>query len=150
MNTAGAEPAALEIEVIVDDGVDPGASPESLTGAAAATLERLGVSKGHVAIEIVDESRIHELNLEYRAKDKPTDVLSFPVDGEEIATGVVPAAGAEPVELGDVVICPPHTEDMVEATVHGILHLCGFDHESDSGEMLALQDEIVDRLRASK
>ena len=45
-----------------------------------------------------------------------------------------------PRELGDVVICPEHTEDLTEAVVHGVLHLCGYDHETDDGEMLALQD----------
>ena len=44
-------------------------------------------------------------------------------------------------------ICPEHTADVVEATVHGVLHLCGFDHETDSGEMLALQAEILAGLR---
>jgi probable rRNA maturation factor len=65
-------------------------------------------------------------------------VLSFPVDG------TAPAGG--PRELGDVVICPEHTEDLNEAVVHGVLHLCGYDHEADDGEMLALQDEIMGRL----
>ena len=78
------------------------------------------------------------LNREHRGIDRPTDVLSFPVDE------VGPAAG--PRELGDVVICPEHTESLVEATVHGVLHLCGYDHESDGGEMLALQDRVVAQL----
>ena len=39
-----------------------------------------------------------------------------------------------------MVICPEHTEDLAEAVVHGVLHLCGYDHETDAGEMLALQD----------
>ena len=52
-------------------------------------------------------------------------MLSFPVDEAG------PAAG--PRELGDVVICPEHTEDLTEAVVHGVLHLCGYDHESDDG-----------------
>ena len=89
-------------------------------------------------MELVDAERIRELNREHRGRDEPTDVLSFPIDG----TG--PAAG--PRELGDVVICPEHTEDVVEATVHGVLHLCGHDHETDDGEMLALQREILERL----
>jgi probable rRNA maturation factor len=79
----------------------------------------------------VDPERIRELNREYRGRDEPTDVLSFPVDE------AAPAAG--PRELGDVIICPEHTEDLTEAVVHGVLHLCGYDHETDSGEMLALQ-----------
>jgi probable rRNA maturation factor len=66
-------------------------------------------------------------------------VLSFPVD----ATGET----AGPRELGDVVICPEHTEDLEEAVVHGVLHLAGLDHETDDGEMLALQDRLMARLR---
>ena len=66
-------------------------------------------------------------------------MLSFPVDG--------PGAVAGPRELGDVVICPAHTTDLQEAVVHGVLHLAGYDHESDQGEMLALQDDVMGRLR---
>jgi probable rRNA maturation factor len=93
------------------------------------------VTDGHLAIELVGEQRIRELNREHRGKDSPTDVLSFPIDEDE------PVAG--PRELGDVVICPEHTEDLVEAVVHGVLHLCGYDHETDDGEMLELQDRVV-------
>ena len=42
-------------------------------------------------------------------------------------------------------ICPEHTEDLTEAVVHGVLHLCGYDHETDDGEMLALQDRVLER-----
>ncbi len=52
-----------------------------------------------------------------------------------------------PRELGDVVICPEHTADLEEAVVHGVLHLCGYDHETDDGEMLALQDRVMAELR---
>jgi probable rRNA maturation factor len=93
------------------------------------------VTDGHLTIELVGEDRIRELNRDYRARDRPTDVLSFPVDEAG------PAAG--PRELGDVVICPEHTEDLTEAVVHGVLHLCGYDHETDDGEMLALQRRIL-------
>jgi probable rRNA maturation factor len=94
------------------------------------------VGDGHVAIEFVSADQIRSLNRDHRGKDTPTDVLSFPVDG----AGPV-AAG--PRELGDVVICREHTSDVIEAVVHGVLHLCGYDHETDSGEMLELQDRIV-------
>ena len=50
---------------------------------------------------------------------------------------------AGPRELGDIVICPEHTEDLREAVVHGALHLSGMDHERDEGEMLALQAELM-------
>jgi probable rRNA maturation factor len=103
--------------------------------AASAALAAAGVTDGHLAIEFVDSDRIQELNRLHRGIDRPTDVLAFPVDG----TG--PTAG--PRELGDVVICPEHTTDVTEAVVHGVLHLCGYDHETDGGEMLALQDEVM-------
>jgi probable rRNA maturation factor len=93
-----------------------------------------GVEDAHIAVEFVDAARIAELNLAHRGKEGPTDVLSFPVDGRG------PAAG--PRELGDILICPEHTEDLLEAVVHGVLHLTGMDHETDDGEMLALQAEI--------
>ena len=72
------------------------------------------------------------------ALDAPTDVLSFPIDEDGPVVG--------PRELGDVVICAEYTEDLREAVVHGVLHLCGYDHETDDGEMLALQDEIMEGL----
>jgi probable rRNA maturation factor len=142
MDERGEGDAELEIELI-------GTNDEELRAAAQATLDRLGVRVGHVAIEIVVSERMHELNLDHRGIDSPTDVLSFPVDGEGVAvTGPPPPRLDGPLELGDVVICPEHTEDMVEATVHGILHLCGYDHEHDDGTMLDLQDEIVDGLES--
>jgi probable rRNA maturation factor len=100
-------------------------------GYAAASA---GIVEGHVAVEFVNAVRIAELNVQWRGKPGPTDVLSFPVDEGG------PVFGAR--ELGDVVICPEHTEDLLEAVVHGVLHLTGMDHESDEGEMLALQAEI--------
>ena len=101
----------------------------SILAAAAA-----GVEDGHIAVEFVDAERIAELNLTHRGKEGPTDVLSFPVDGDGAAAG--------PRELGDVIVCPEHTEDLLEAVVHGVLHLTGMDHETDAGEMLVLQAEI--------
>src|SRR5256885_1241927 len=88
----------------------------------------------HSGLIVVSEI-LHELNREHRAKDRPTDVLSFPID----ETG--PSAG--PRELGDIVIAPEHTTDLREAIVHGALHLAGMDHETDDGEMLALQRELL-------
>ena len=109
--------------------------PPQLRAAALAALEACGLRDGHLTVELVDEGRIRELNRAHRGIDAPTDVLSFPLDGAEPVPG--------PRELGDVVICPEHTADLEEATVHGVLHLVGMDHEADGGEMLALQDEVV-------
>jgi len=98
------------------------------------------VAEGHLAVTLVSDEEIRELNRRHRGIDRPTDVLSFPVDESG------PAAG--PRELGDVVICPERTDDLTEAVVHGVLHLCGYDHETDSGEMLTLQDRVVASLGA--
>jgi probable rRNA maturation factor len=119
----------LSVDVEID-------GDEQLLGRAArATLAAAGLDDGHLAVSFVDSERMRALNRAHRGIDAPTDVLSFPVDG----TG--PTAG--PRELGDVVICRAHTEDVTEAVVHGVLHLCGYDHETDDGEMLALQDEVM-------
>jgi probable rRNA maturation factor len=131
----------LEIEVLVQD--DPGLArldvPVSgIERPARAALEAAAVADGHVSIALVDAAEIQRLNHEFRGKDAPTDVLSFPVDERG------PSAG--PRELGDVVICPEHTEDLTEAVVHGVLHLCGYDHETDDGEMLALQRRVLEEL----
>ena len=98
-------------------------------------LATADIEEGHVAVELVDAGRIRELNRVHRGRDAATDVLSFPVDEGG------PAAG--PRELGDVVICPDDTDDLREAVVHGALHLAGMDHETDDGEMLALQAELL-------
>jgi probable rRNA maturation factor len=105
----------------------------------ALALASAGVQEGHLAVEFVDAVRMAELNSEHRGKEGPTDVLSFPVDG---AHPNAPGEGV-PRELGDIVICPDHTIDISEAIVHGSLHLVGMDHETDEGEMLALQAEIM-------
>ncbi len=134
----------LEIEVIGIDQITAGAERAvGLVVPTAAELERLcalaiasaGIEDGHAAIEFVDAERMQSLNREHRRIDQPTDVLSFVVDGD--------GASAGPRELGDIVICPEHTEDLREAVIHGALHLTGMDHERDDGEMLALQAELL-------
>jgi probable rRNA maturation factor len=89
-------------------------------------------------VTFVNEPEMRALNGRHRGLDSATDVLSFPVDE------LRPSAG--PRELGDVVICPEHTEDLFEAVVHGVLHLCGYDHERDDGEMLAVQQRVMEAL----
>jgi probable rRNA maturation factor len=109
--------------------------PEELRDPVVAALGAAGVDEGHLAVELVEAGRIRELNREHRDKDAHTDVLAFPIDGLD------PVAG--PRELGDVAICSEHCSDVTEAAVHGVLHLCGYDHETDDGEMLTLQGEVM-------
>ena len=126
----------IDVDVIGPErAVSRGLTPTGVETLCALALASAGVEEGHVAVEFVDEARIRELNRDHRGKDSTTDVLSFPVDEDG------PAAG--PRELGDVVICPEHTEDLAEAVIHGALHLTGLDHETDDGEMLALQAELL-------
>lgn len=124
----------LDVDVIGDALPAP-----VVTEACALAAASAGIEDGHLAVEFVDSGRIAALNFEHRGKEGPTDVLSFPVD--------VDGAPVGPRELGDVVICPEHTEDLLEAVVHGVLHLTGMDHETDEGEMLALQAEIMGWIR---
>jgi probable rRNA maturation factor len=114
----------------------------------AVAVASAGVVSGHLAIEFVSAERISELNAAHRGKEGPTDVLSFPIDGAEPVDGGASHGDVEPVgraprELGDIVICPEHTADLREAIVHGALHLVGMDHETDDGEMLELQAELL-------
>jgi probable rRNA maturation factor len=133
----------LEVEVIGAEVVAPAGSEGDADGPTAAEVGELctlalssaGITEGHLAVEFVSEDRIRELNRHFRELDEPTDVLSFAVDEDG------PAAG--PRELGDIVICPEHTADVREAILHGALHLTGMDHETDDGEMLALQAELM-------
>jgi probable rRNA maturation factor len=112
--------------------------PAELRPAVEAALLAAGIGDGHVSVELVEADRIRELNRRYRGRDEATDVLAFPVDEAGSSAG--------PRELGDVVICPEHTEDIQEVAVHGILHLAGYDHEIDGGQMLALQRRVMEEL----
>jgi probable rRNA maturation factor len=123
----------IEVEVL---GLPPGApSARELQQLCTLALSSAEIEDGHLAIEFVSEDRIRELNHEHRGLDEATDVLSFGVDEGG------PSAG--PRELGDIIICPAHTADIREAVVHGALHLTGMDHETDEGEMLAIQRELL-------
>jgi probable rRNA maturation factor len=113
--------------------------PGDLRRAVGAALHAAGVSDGHIGMEIVGEGRMRTLNYAARGVDEATDVLAFPIDDQQQDSG--------PRELGDVFICPEKATDVTEAAVHGTLHLCGFDHETDSGQMLELQAKVMASLR---
>jgi probable rRNA maturation factor len=128
----------IDVEVL-GTGREPAAlPPREVRRLCVLTAAHMGVEQAHVAVEFVDAERIAQLNGEHRNKAVPTDVLSFPIDGLAARSPT-----AVPVELGDVVICPEHTVDVREAVVHGMLHLLGMDHETDDGEMLELQRELL-------
>jgi probable rRNA maturation factor len=113
-------------------------------------------AKGLVSVAFVDEQEMAELNKLYRGIASPTDVLSFG-QGDESVEWPDPTRGRDP-ELGEVVLCPavvaryageeggdPGTQ-MGWAILHGVLHLLGYDHETDGGEMRAREQVLLREL----
>lgn len=125
-----------------------GPSEKSLGDLVRALRNDLAPHALGISITYVDDRGMKKLNREHRGKNETTDVLSFPAD---------PGRGEFP-HLGDLVISLPVAEKMAKKlgvsrrrevetlVIHGFLHLCGYDHEKDNGEMLALQSELEKRL----
>ncbi|MEE4249325.1 MAG: rRNA maturation RNase YbeY [Alcanivoracaceae bacterium] len=126
----------------------------------AETAVRLaGGGAGEIAIRIVDEAESQSLNHEYRGKDYPTNVLSFPF---ELPEGMPEEMHAELGEgiIGDIAICAPVVEreakeqdkpseaHWAHLVVHGVLHLLGHDHVDDAGAdiMEALEARVLGEL----
>jgi probable rRNA maturation factor len=115
--------------------------------AAAAVADALraeGVTAGEVGVVLVEPGEMAALNAAHRGKDEPTDVLSFPLDGLDALPDGLPR------QLGDVVVCPERAEadgtPIALLLVHGVLHLVGYDHEADNGDMLRRQNAIFEEV----
>ena len=116
-------------------------------------LEKIAQSLTNREIELIitDNDSIQELNREYREKDKPTDVLSFPLETPFTEQSVFD------IPLGTIVISADfvkekaktygHTEqdELKLLFIHGLLHLLGYDHETDEGEMRQKEQEIIEQ-----
>ncbi len=112
-----------------------------------------------MAVQFVGEKRIRDLNREHRERDEVTDVLSFPLEDEGAGEAVWEGEDEGPPRLlGDVVVCvrravrqarqdslPPAFEISL-LLVHGTLHLLGYDHETDAGQMALRQAEVLEAL----
>jgi probable rRNA maturation factor len=124
----------------------------------AGVLTDEGVTAGELGVSFVGARRMRGLNRDYLGHDEVTDVLSFPLeDGADGAgsAGSGDEALAVPRLLGDVVVCPtraaaqargagvPLAREIATLLVHGTLHVLGYDHETDGGEMSARQDELL-------
>jgi probable rRNA maturation factor len=122
--------------------LDEAAAAAVLAGAFAAE----GVDEGEVGLALVGRAEMARLNAEHRGRPDATDVLSFPLDMRE------PLPDGVPRQLGDVVVCPAYAKaqgtPIEHLLVHGALHLLGYDHDADDGEMLRRQDQIVEELAA--
>lgn len=110
-----------------------------------------------LSVNLVGKADIQVLNKKHRKKNKPTDVLSFPLS-EKVKAKTIPS---HTIELGDIFICPEVAaekaklsgktikQEMAWVTVHGLLHLFGYDHErsqSEEKKMFALQGKILSKL----
>lgn len=131
--------------ILVGDGAAPGAARRAVREALRRAAPQLAIGRGDVVVRFVDPETMRELNREWRGKDRPTDVLSFPsgTDGPD---------GRR--HIGDIALCwevaraqaarrrqPPEREAALLA-LHGLLHLCGYDHETDDGTMDALERKL--------
>ena len=134
---------------------------EVLSAVIRRGLERFDAPKEcEVSLSFVTEREMREMNLGYRDVDGATDVLSFAFSesgGRGEAAGETAGGDAPPVMLGDIVICSSVARSQAETyghsymrelsflTAHGLLHLLGFDHETEEGEraMISAQDGIL-------
>ncbi len=140
-----AAPARPRIEFVIEDphwrqaGLRP-----ALRRAAARALAREGADGG-VTILLADDAALHRLNREFRGKNKPTNVLSFPAaENPEGHLGDI--AIAHGVSAGEARAAGKDFADhAAHLVVHGVLHLLGYDHETDAeaGVMEPLESEIL-------
>ncbi len=109
-------------------------------------------------IAFVSDRQMRQLNGKFRGKDLTTDVLSFPFEADEFAKMSEPSAVADGYFLGDIAISLEQAlrqaeennlifpTEIKQLILHGILHLCGYDHETDNGEMNSLELKLRDKL----
>ncbi len=120
-------------------------------------LKELQLDNVELSITLTDNESIRQINKQWRKKDRPTDVLSFPIDEKP--------PGYRYRILGDVIISLPfakkqaeeigisYQEEVIRLLTHGILHLLGYDHElcpAEAKKMFDLQDRIVNRIISSQ
>ncbi|MDK2855812.1 MAG: putative rRNA maturation factor [Bacillota bacterium] len=129
---------------------------ELLVRVGEEALKREGAADAEVSVTLVDDARIQELNRTYRGLDEPTDVLSFALREGEDSFTLPPDAGI-PELLGDVVISLPRARSQAAEyghslerelgylLTHGILHLLGYDHETEEAAavMRAKEEEVL-------
>lgn len=123
---------------------------------AAQALEAVKEARGKtVTVAFVSDAKMRGLNRDFRGKDSTTDVLSFPHEADEFD------AGETENNLGDIVISVEQAKrqaaennltfelEIKQLILHGVLHLCGYDHETDTGEMNRLELKLREKLQIS-
>ena len=121
---------------------------DSINVFCKSVLKNLEITNWEISILICDNTYIKDLNNRYRYKNEPTDVLSFnqdlvPIDGTIYAGDIV--ISLETVKLHSKTFSVPLYEELKRVLVHGILHLKGMDHQTNSKEekMLQIQEDIL-------
>ena len=112
---------------------------ESWTTFAAKALAAIGNGESSATIAFVSDKRIRELNRQFRGIDKATDVLSFPADGPDESNLGDIAISAETAAVQAKENGLSFDGEIAQLILHGLLHLSGYDHETDNGEMNRLE-----------
>ena len=147
----------MSIEVLNESG-EADVNEEMLIDVCSYALTTMDVHPdAEATITLVDEPTMADLHVRWMDLDGPTDVMSFPMDELTPGSGRPDAQPFGPAMLGDIILCPAYARkqaDMAEhdvahelalLTVHGVLHLLGYDHVApdDEREMFALQNELL-------
>jgi len=153
-NPAGGSPVDIDISIEAGDWPDEAALTRLVDRAVAAAFAETGVEgASELSIVFSDDAHIRTLNADWRGKDKPTNVLSFPAFP-------FPKGGPLPPMLGDIVLAAetvakeagledkPLENHITHLVIHGLLHLLGYDHETDAEaeEMEAIERSALARL----
>jgi len=151
----------VSIEIANESGIE--VDTDALLAVARHTLDEMGVNPlAELSILLVDADYMSELNHRWMGAEGPTDVLAFPMDEHTMDHGPGETSGGEPALLGDIVLCPEvaakqaatvgHStaDELHLLTVHGVLHLLGYDHAEpeEEREMFALQARLLSSWRA--
>ena len=146
----------MSIEIANESGTE--VNTDSILAVARYALDEMGVNPlAELSVLLVDSEYMAELNHRWMGADGPTDVLAFPMDEGSIDHGPGESPGGEPALLGDIVLAPAvaatqavtagHTaaDELHLLTVHGVLHLLGYDHAEpdEEREMFGLQTRLL-------
>ena len=153
----------MSIEIANESGTT--VDTDTVLACARYALDEMGVNPmAELSILLVDVAYMAELNHRWMGGEGATDVLAFPMEEGTIDPGPNELGGGEPTLLGDVVLCPEvaarqaeqanheTAEELDMLTVHGVLHLLGYDHAEpeEEREMFALQAKLLDGWRTGR
>lgn len=153
----------MSIEIANESGAT--VDTDAVLSVARHALDEMGVNPlAELSVLLVDVEYMTELNHRWMGGEGPTDVLAFPMDEGSVDHGPNELAGGEPTLLGDIVLCPEvaakqaataghSTDDELHLlTVHGVLHLLGYDHAEaeEEKEMFGLQNRLLTEWRTKR